>query len=551
MMQAVLNHLWQSTVFGVAAALVAFALRKSSASVRFWLWLAASVKFLIPFAVISAIGGLFAPAFDPGPELRTLGEAAQRIPDFMPSGPVITVDRGPIFDPAAWLAGAWAAGAIAILGARLLRWRSLHRVLQRSRPLPSVGPIPIRASRSVLEPGLFGILKPVVLLPESLPQTLGPDEIEAILAHEAAHWRRRDNLWAAIHMLVAALVWFHPMVWWIGRRMIAEREQACDAAVVQRGHPREVYARAILQSCRAYLRMPLACVSGASGSGLADRIETIMTMSAFERVTARQKAVLLTLGALVLAAPLLTGALAGPATGGAGWLADLSYGGPTPGQVAHDLADQKRPRTPAPFDPARFDAYVGDYQAGPYAILEIVRRGDRFVTQMTGQPPAELYPEGGARFFYKAVVAQITFQTGADGRTNSLILHQNGLKMRLRRLDPASAAELRARLMRRLVENRPSPGTEDYVSHWLASTAAGRPDYSRMSPGLAHAAREQWAMTRAMFEALGPFRNLRFLHVSPQGADLYEADFQNRRLFIRVEPLVQGKAASQFFRFMS
>src|SRR5215831_14781432 len=50
------NHLWQSTVFACVAALLTFALRKNRAQVRYWLWLAASIKFLIPFSLLVNAG---------------------------------------------------------------------------------------------------------------------------------------------------------------------------------------------------------------------------------------------------------------------------------------------------------------------------------------------------------------------------------------------------------------------------------------------------------------------------------------------------------------
>jgi hypothetical protein len=61
----------------------------------------------------------------------------------------------------------------------------------------------------------------------------GPSEaasMEAMLAHELCHVRRRDNLVAAMHMMVEAVFWFHPLVWWIGVRLMEERERACDEA---------------------------------------------------------------------------------------------------------------------------------------------------------------------------------------------------------------------------------------------------------------------------------------------------------------------------------
>jgi len=51
------NHLWQSTLFALAAALLTLAFRKNRARVRYWLWFGASVKFLIPFALLTMLGG--------------------------------------------------------------------------------------------------------------------------------------------------------------------------------------------------------------------------------------------------------------------------------------------------------------------------------------------------------------------------------------------------------------------------------------------------------------------------------------------------------------
>src|SRR6266545_2134894 len=57
-MNAVFNHLWQTTLFAAAVGLVTLALRQNSARTRYWLWLAASVKFLVPFSVLVSAGGL-------------------------------------------------------------------------------------------------------------------------------------------------------------------------------------------------------------------------------------------------------------------------------------------------------------------------------------------------------------------------------------------------------------------------------------------------------------------------------------------------------------
>jgi bla regulator protein blaR1 len=90
------------------------------------------------------------------------------------------------------------------------------------------------------------------------------------------HITRRDNLAAACHMIVEAIFWFHPLVWWIGSRLIDERERACDEQVVGIVAEPRAYAEGILGVCRRYVDGRLACVAGASGANLKRRVEAIM-----------------------------------------------------------------------------------------------------------------------------------------------------------------------------------------------------------------------------------------------------------------------------------
>ena len=85
--------------------------------------------------------------------------------------------------------------------------------------------------------------------------------MEAVIAHEVCHVRHRDNLIAAIHMLVETVFWFHPLVWWIGKRMVDDRERACDEEVLRLGSEPRVYAEGILSVCKLDAESPLACVS--------------------------------------------------------------------------------------------------------------------------------------------------------------------------------------------------------------------------------------------------------------------------------------------------
>jgi beta-lactamase regulating signal transducer with metallopeptidase domain len=128
--------------------------------------------------------------------------------------------------------------------------------------------IDIRLSRTSLEPGIFGIVYPVLLWPEGLSEKLDDAQLEAVIAHELCHVRRCDNLAAAIHMLVEAAFWFHPPVWWLGTRLIDERERACDEEVLQRGSERHLYAESILKICEFCLSSPLTAVSGVTSANL-------------------------------------------------------------------------------------------------------------------------------------------------------------------------------------------------------------------------------------------------------------------------------------------
>lgn len=91
--------------------------------------------------------------------------------------------------------------------------------MRQARDLEVPAPVHVKASASLLEPGLVDILKPVVLLPDGLMPHLSNAERDAILAHELSHYSSGGNITAATHMLVEALFWFYPPVWLIGARL--------------------------------------------------------------------------------------------------------------------------------------------------------------------------------------------------------------------------------------------------------------------------------------------------------------------------------------------
>ena len=89
---------------------------------------------------------------------------------------------------------------------------------------------------------------------------LTPPQLKAIMAHELCHIRRRYHVATAIHMGVETLFWFHPLVWWLGARLMEERERAGDEEVLLAGSEPQVYAEGILKICGLYLESPLPFV---------------------------------------------------------------------------------------------------------------------------------------------------------------------------------------------------------------------------------------------------------------------------------------------------
>jgi bla regulator protein blaR1 len=134
-----------------------------------------------------------------------------------------------------------------------------------------------------------------------------PAQSEAVIAHELCHVRHRDNLTAAIHMFVETVFWFHPLVWWIGKRMIEERERACDEEVLRLGSKPSIYAEGILRICKLYLETPLACVSGIAGSNLNKRIEEIMASHTGAALNFGRKLLLVSAGVTAAAGPFAMG----------------------------------------------------------------------------------------------------------------------------------------------------------------------------------------------------------------------------------------------------
>ncbi len=323
-MSYLLNHLWQSTLFAALAwALTVTLLRHNRAQVRYAVWLAASIKFLIPFAALVSLGSRFgwlrlAPPAAQVKVYFAMDEASRQPAPRAIATVLLPVTPAPAIHLSDVLLFLWAAG-IAVVAIRwLLSWRRVRLALHGATPLRTVDGIPVLASPALrergLEPGVFGLFNPVVLVPEGITERLSPRQFDAILAHECCHARRRDNLAAALHMLVEALFWFYPLVWWMGQRLMEERERACDEDVLRRNNDPEIYAEGILNVCKFYLESPMPCVAGITGADLKHRISDIMTRRRSHDLDMLRKGALTLTGIAAIAGPFALGLLQTPVT---------------------------------------------------------------------------------------------------------------------------------------------------------------------------------------------------------------------------------------------
>jgi len=408
---ALVNHLWQSTVVVAMAWMLTLALRKNHAKTRYWVWMAASVKFLLPFSILIAAGEwirTFMPATAAAPP--AVANVAEQIAQpfagtqfFNTTASVAVVHHGLPLGVSGWLATllmVWASGVMVVAGrfgrgwwrvysvARATRRTSNHRSFDSAwRPITPTGTnrplgtpvhapgsaqddklflfargdksiiaadVPVLVSSSSIEPGIFGIFRPVLLLPEGILERLSPEQLGAIVAHEMCHARRRDNLTFAVHMVVETLFWFHPAVWWIGARLVEERERACDEAVVQTGGAAQTYAEGILNVCKFYVESPVACVAGVTGADLKKRIVRIMTAHGAFRLSWRKKTLLAIAVLMAAIVPVVLG-LAQSAADEANW--EKAAGGKQEFDVASVRQDTGEGRSYSNFSLDNGNAY--------------------------------------------------------------------------------------------------------------------------------------------------------------------------------------------------
>lgn len=323
-----MHFLWQGVAIGAVAAIAAFVLRRSSASSRYALYTVALLCLptcvAITFATVETPGAWR----DFGAEVA--GQAGSRLISKAPgvptdeiassdlpqpntfddlhspsvhndrlasNEPVATEGQAAVLDKRAdatsppLLARLSPAIVLAyVAGASLFLLRLLagtwggHRLRVASTPIDNPTLLKLVAEQSrkvglriipavavcdrVAVPMVVGVLRPVVLVPASIVTGLAPEQFAAIISHELAHIRRFDLLMNLLQRLIESLLFFHPIVWYLSRRMSAEREACCDDLVVSSGYAQMDYAGALLRMaelCSPAAGQPGAIAVAASG----------------------------------------------------------------------------------------------------------------------------------------------------------------------------------------------------------------------------------------------------------------------------------------------
>ncbi|PYV45050.1 MAG: hypothetical protein DMG06_03945 [Acidobacteria bacterium] len=317
----VADHLWQATLFFLIVSLLTVVLRRGPAQLRYALWLIAAAKLMLPAqALVSVLQstGLdryflsksVVPSEPIAPPVITVlsrvREQAFQLADAVTSLNSSVLGRREIYlaITAIWLlglaiwVGRWGmrrrqflavirAGETLGVGREVEALRRLCSCLSIEREIRLV------VSPRVIEPGVWGIWKPIIVLPESLPGNLRDSELETLLLHELVHVRRRDNLVNYFQTVLGSFFWFYPVMWIIDRRLMVERELACDEEVLRLGRSSDDYASSLWKVVRFGLGRSVAGVSLVAGSNLKRRIEKIMSGKIQAKLTWQHRMLLL------------------------------------------------------------------------------------------------------------------------------------------------------------------------------------------------------------------------------------------------------------------
>jgi beta-lactamase regulating signal transducer with metallopeptidase domain len=274
---ALLHFLWQGTLVAFLTATTLVVLRRSAADVRYVVS-AVALSVMLTLPAVTAVqmwrSSADSPAMSAGLKAGTAGIGSADLQVSPAAGSPFIGSAGlqagqtrnarlnfPV-DP--WLPVivlTWLCGVV-VLSLRLISgWLWVQRMkthgtqpardgwqviaARLARRLHITRGVTLLESRHVDVPTVIGWIRPVILLPMTALSGLAPHQLEAILAHELAHIRRHDYMVNLLQTLVETLLFYHPAVWWLSRRIRMERENCCDDLAVSLCGDPFLYAQAL------------------------------------------------------------------------------------------------------------------------------------------------------------------------------------------------------------------------------------------------------------------------------------------------------------------
>ena len=282
---ALLDFVWQGTLLGAACALLLRILHRAAAAVRYALACGALLLCLL----LPLLNMLFAwQSLDSGAKYLTLAARVGRIFPQTPNWQQWFITLQPHL-PALVLLWLMCVALLALRMAVALSWLGGYAGDKRSSAAPQWQQrfdalaaklgisrrVVLRVVRDLESPVTLGSLRPLVLVPLALLSGMPAPLLEALLAHELAHIRRHDFLVNLLQSVIETLLFYHPVVWWLSKRIRIEREHIADdlaASVI--GDPRRL---ALALSELAQIQSASsALVLAANGGMLLPRIKRLL-----------------------------------------------------------------------------------------------------------------------------------------------------------------------------------------------------------------------------------------------------------------------------------
>ena len=294
-----LNTLFEITIYSAVlfAAVTGFKLafkNKLSPALHFTLWFLVIARLCIPMTIesgfhlftveqekplvqqqIPEVSAFDAPTpaatREAAPSEALRGEAPAPVQEPLPAAdslkPVFTIASADALI-ALWVAGMAFRAARLLFSERSMRRAVAHNTLPTDARMRDIydaccaelgiaHKLPLQSMAGIYSPALTVSLKPMILLPANITDTLTDAQLACALRHELTHYRRRDHLLMLLLRLLTCVYWFNPIVWLMKRELMKDMETACDSAVTAQlnGTERREYAMTLLalfsQPCRA------------------------------------------------------------------------------------------------------------------------------------------------------------------------------------------------------------------------------------------------------------------------------------------------------------